>query len=147
MSRISDPHFSERVRASFDRQNAMRLIQATLPVVEHGLTEIHLPHWQGVEQQHGFVHGGVVGKIADSAAGYAAMTMVPAGCSVLTVEFKLNLMAPADGEKLVARGQVVRPGRTLIITKAEVFAIKDGREIPCALMQQTIMVMQDKAEK
>lgn len=147
MSRMSDPHFAERVRASFDRQNAMRLIQATLPVVEHGLTEIHLPHWQGVEQQHGFVHGGVVGMIADSAAGYAAMTMVPASCSVLTVEFKLNLMAPADGEKLVARGQVVRPGRTLIITKAEVFAIKDGREIPCALMQQTIMVMQDKAEK
>jgi uncharacterized protein (TIGR00369 family) len=144
---MSDPYFAERVRASFDLQNAMRLIQATLPVVEHGLTEIHLPHWQGVEQQHGFVHGGVVGMIADSAAGYAAMTMVPASCSVLTVEFKLNLMAPADGEKLVARGQVVRPGRTLIITNAEVFAIKDGREIPCALMQQTIMVMQDKAEK
>lgn len=147
MIRLSDPHFVERVRASFDRQNAMRLIQATLPVVEHGLTEIHLPHWQGVEQQHGFVHGGVVGMIADSAAGYAAMTMVPASCSVLTVEFKLNLMAPADGEKLIARGHVVRPGRTLIITKAEVFAIKDGMEIPCALMQQTTMVMQDKAEK
>ena len=65
MSGMSDPHFAERVRASFDRQNAMRLIQATLPVVEHGLTEIHLPHWQGVEQQHGFVHGGVVGMIAD----------------------------------------------------------------------------------
>lgn len=63
MIRLSDPHFVERVRASFDRQNAMRLIQATLPVVEHGLTEIHLPHWQGVEQQHGFVHGGVVGMM------------------------------------------------------------------------------------
>lgn len=147
MSRMSAPHFAERVRASFDRQHAMRLIRATLAVVEHGLTEIHLPHWQGVEQQHGFVHGGVVGMIADSAAGYAAMTMVPASSSVLTVEFKLNLMAPADGEKLVARGQVVRPGRTLIVTKAEVFAIKDVREIPCALMQQTIMVMPDKAEK
>jgi acyl-coenzyme A thioesterase PaaI-like protein len=85
--------------------------------------------------------------MAASSASYAAMTMVPAGCSVLTVEFKLNLMAPADGEKLVARGQVVRPGRTLIITRAEVFAINDGREIACALMQQTIMVMQDKAEK
>jgi uncharacterized protein (TIGR00369 family) len=131
----------------FDRQNAMRLIQATLPLVEHGRTEIHLPHWQGVEQQHGFVHGGVVGMIADSAAGYAAMTTVSAGDSVLTVEFKLNLMAPADGEKLVACGRVVRPGRTLIITKAEVFAIKDGKEIFCALMQQTIMVMHGKVEK
>ncbi len=147
MTRISDPHFAERVRASFDRQNAMALIQASLPVIEHGRTEIHLPHWPGVEQQHGFVHGGVVGMIADSAAGYAAMTMVPASASVLTVEYKMNLVAPADGERLVARGKVVRPGRTLIITQAEVFAVKDGVETLCALMQQTIMVMHGKSEK
>ncbi len=75
MSAISDHPFAERVRASFERQHAMQLIRATLPVVEHGRTEIHLPHWQGIEQQHGFVHGGVVGMIADSAAGYAAMTV------------------------------------------------------------------------
>jgi len=147
MTPISDQDFAERVRTSFDRQNAMHLIQATLPVVEHGHTEIHLPHWDGVEQQHGFVHGGVVGMIADSAAGYAAMTMVPATASVLTVEFKMNLLAPADGEKLIARGQVVRSGRTLIVTKAEVFAVKDGKESLCALMQQTIMVMHGKVEK
>ena len=147
MTHISDPHFAERVRASFDRQNAMSLIHATLPVVEHGLTEIHLPHWSGVEQQHGFVHGGVVGMIADSAAGYAAMTVVPASASVLTVEYKMNLVAPADGEQLIARGKVVRPGRTLIVTQAEVFALKDGRETLCALMQQTIMVMHGKSEK
>ncbi|MBN8284709.1 PaaI family thioesterase [Zoogloea sp.] len=147
MAHISDPHFAERIRASFERQNAMHLIQASLPVVEQGRTEIHLPHWQGVEQQHGFVHGGVVGMIADSAAGYAAMTMVPANASVLTVEFKMNLMAPADGEKLIARGAVVRSGRTLIVTQAEVFAVKEGRETLCALMQQTIMVMHGKVEK
>ena len=147
MAHISDPHFAERVRASFERQNAMHLIQASLPVVEQGRTEIHLPHWQGVEQQHGFVHGGVVGMIADSAAGYAAMTMVPASASVLTVEFKMNLMAPADGEKLIARGEVLRSGRRLIVTKAEVFAVKDGKESLCALMQQTIMVMHGKVEK
>lgn len=147
MTHISDPDFAKRVRSSFDRQNAMHLIQATLPLVEHGCTEIHLPHWNGVEQQHGFVHGGVVGMIADSAAGYAAMTMVPATASVLTVEFKMNLLAPADGEKLIARGQVVRSGRTLIVTKAEVFAVKDGKESLCALMQQTIMVMHGKVEK
>ena len=147
MTRISDPHFAERVRASFALQHAMQLIRATIPVIEHGRTEIHLPHWQGVEQQHGFVHGGVVGMIADSAAGYAAMTMVPASASVLTVEFKMNLVAPADGQHLMARGQVVRPGRTLIVTRAEVFAVKDGRETLCALMQQTIMVMHGKAEK
>ncbi|EKE18394.1 MAG: phenylacetic acid degradation-related protein [uncultured bacterium] len=147
MSKIFDPHFAERVQASFARQNAMALIQATLPVVAHGMTEIHLPHWPGVEQQHGFVHGGVVGMIADSAAGYAAMTMVLPTDSVLTVEFKMNLLAPADGDKLIARGKVVRPGRTLIITQAEVFAMKDGRETLCALMQQTIMVMHGKSEK
>ena len=147
MNRISDPHFAERVRASFAKQQAMDLIRATLPVVEHGRTEIHLPHWSGVEQQHGFVHGGVVGMIADSAAGYAAMTMVPASASVLTVEYKMNLVAPADGEMLIARGKVVRPGRTLIVTQGEVFAVKDGKETLCALMQQTIMVMHGKEEK
>ena len=142
-----DPEFADRVRASFAKQHAMDLIHATLPVVEPGLTEIHLPHWAGVEQQHGFVHGGVVGMIADSAAGYAAMTLVSASASVLTVEFKMNLMAPADGEKLIARGKVVRPGRTLVVTQAEVFAVKDGKEKLCALMQQTIMVMHGKEEK
>jgi uncharacterized protein (TIGR00369 family) len=115
--------------------------------VEHGRTEIHLLHWKDIEQQHGFVHGGIVGMIADSAAGYAAMTMVAAGFWVLTVEYKMNLMAPADGDKLIARGQVVRSGRTLIVTKAEVFSIKEGKESICALMQQTIMVMHVKGEK
>jgi uncharacterized protein (TIGR00369 family) len=147
MTRISDPHFAERVRSSFALQQAMALIRATLAVVEHGRTEIALPHWTGVEQQHGFVHGGVVGMIADSAAGYAAMTMVPAAASVLTVEYKMNLMAPADGDRLVARGKVIRAGRTLIVTQGEVFALKDGRETQCALMQQTIMVMHGRTEK
>ena len=142
-----DPEFADRVRASFAKQHAMDLIHATLPVVEPGLTEIHLPHWTGVEQQHGFVHGGVVGMIADSAAGYAAMTLVSASASVLTVEYKMNLVAPADGEKLIARGKVVRPGRTLVVTQAEVFAVKGGKEKLCALMQQTIMVMHGKEEK
>ncbi|PTM82033.1 PaaI family thioesterase [Cereibacter johrii] len=125
----------------------MALIRATLPVVEPGRTEIHLPHWDGIEQQHGFIHGGVVGMIADSAAGYAAMTLVPADASVLTVEYKMNLMAPAEGERLIARGEVVRAGRTLIVTRAEVLALRDGSERPCALMQQTIMVMRARPEK
>src|SRR5690606_40460425 len=147
MTRIANPGFAEQVSASFDRQNAMHLIRATLPVVEHGQTEIHVPHWDGIEQQHGFVHGGIVGMIADSAAGYAAMTLVPAGASVLSVEYKINMVAPADGQNLIARGRVVRPGRTLIITSAEVFAGNEGQETLCALMQQTIMVMHGKAEK
>lgn len=142
-----DAQVAERVRASFARQNAMRLIRARLALVAHGRTEIHLPHWDGLGQQHGFIHGGVVGMIADSAAGYAAMTVAAPGASVLTVEYKMNLLAPADGEYLVARGAVVRPGRTLIVTRAEVFAIRDGQETLCALMQQTIMVMHGKEEK
>ncbi len=147
MSRPCDPLAIDRVRASFARQPAMALIRASLPLVEPGRAEIHLPHWHGVEQQHGFVHGGVVGMIADSAAGYAAMTVVPPEASVLTVEYKMNLVAPADGEMIVARGRVVRPGRTLIVTQAEVFALRDGRETLCALMQQTIMVMPGKGER
>ncbi|UCV13592.1 PaaI family thioesterase [Quatrionicoccus australiensis] len=147
MAHIANPDFKTSVAASFARQNAMQLIRASLPLIEHGRTEIHIPHWAGVEQQHGYVHGGVVGMIADSAAGYAAMTVVPASASVLTVEYKMNLVAPADGETLVARGEVVRPGRTLIVTKAEVYACKDGKETLCAIMQQTIMVMHGKSEK
>lgn len=147
VTRIADPDFAARVRASFERQNAMQLIRATLAVVAHGRTEIRLPHWPGIEQQHGFVHGAMVGAIADSAAGYAAMTMVPPDASVLSVEYKLNFLAPAAGEALVARGRVVRPGRTLIVATAEVFAVKGGNESLCALMQQTIMVMHGKSEK
>jgi uncharacterized protein (TIGR00369 family) len=138
---------STRVRQSFARQQAMALIRAEMSAIRHGETEIHVAHWEGIEQQHGFVHGGVVGMIADSAAGYAAMTVVPETASVLTVEYKMNLMSPADGEKLIARGRVVRPGRTLVITQAEVFAVKADRETLCALMQQTIMVMHGKGEK
>lgn len=148
MSRtFEESGIADLVRASFARQSAMQLIRATLPVVAHGAAEIHVPHWAGIEQQHGFVHGGVVGMIADSAAGYAAMTVAPAGASVLTVEYKMNLLAPADGERLVARGRVVRAGRTLVVTQAEVFAVRDGAEHPCALMQQTIMVVQGRAER
>jgi len=147
MTTSTDPHFADRVRASFARQAAMALIRAEIPVVGPGYTEIHVPHWAGIEQQHGYVHGGVVGMIADSAAGYAAMTVVAASASVLTVEYKMNLMAPADGDKLIARGRVVRAGRTLIVTQSEVFAVQGGKENQCALMQQTIMVMHGKAEK
>jgi uncharacterized protein (TIGR00369 family) len=143
----SDTLMIQRVLASFNKQSAMHLIKAHMPLVERGRTEIHLPHWDGIEQQHGFVHGGVVGMIADSAAGYAAMTLIDPDATVLTVEYKLNLMAPADGDKLIAKGTVVRSGRTLVVTQAEVFALKDGVEKLCALMQQTIMVIQSKDEK
>lgn len=142
-----DAGYAQRVRESFARQHAMTLIGAELRIVEPGYTEIHLPHKPEITQQHGFVHGGVVGMIADSAAGYAANTLTPADASVLTVEYKLNLLAPADGERLVARGEVLKPGRTLLVTRAEVFAIKDAQWTLCAVMQQTIMAMHGKQER
>lgn len=142
-----DAAYAERVRASFVLQQAMTLIGAELAVVEPGYTEIHLPFKPEITQQHGVIHGGVVGMIADSAAGYAANTLTPADTSVLTVEYKLNLVAPADGDRLVARGEVIKPGRTLLITRAEVFAVKQEQWTLCAVMQQTIMAMHGKKER
>lgn len=143
MHKAPDPHFAERVRASFARQQAMNLIGARMTVVEAGYTEIHLPYKPEVTQQHGYIHGGIVGMIADSAAGYAANTLTAADTGVLTVEYKLNLLAPAEGQLLIAE-IVLRYGRTLIITRAEVFAVNHGRKNLCALMQQTIMAVHAK---
>lgn len=147
MHKAQDPLFAERVRASFDLQQAMALIGASMPVIEAGYTEIHLPYKPEVTQQHGYIHGGVVGMIADSAAGYAASTLTPHDSGVLTVEYKLNLLVPAEGQLLIAEGSVIRYGRTLIVTKADVFAVKDGRKTQCAVMQQTIMTLHGRKEK
>ncbi|WP_291989306.1 PaaI family thioesterase [Candidatus Accumulibacter sp. ACC007] len=146
MHKAQDSDFAERVRASFDRQQAMALIGARMAVVEPGYTEIHLPHKAEITQQHGYIHGGVVGMIADSAAGYAASTLTAPETGVLTVEYKLNLLAPAEGDLLIAEGSVLRYGRTLIVTRAEVFAVQHGRKSMCALMQQTIMTVHGKKE-
>jgi uncharacterized protein (TIGR00369 family) len=146
MYKAQDPHFAERIRASFAQQQAMTLIGASMAVVEPGYTEIHLPHKPEITQQHGYIHGGVVGMIADSAAGYAASTLTAAEAGVLTVEYKLNLLAPAEGQLLIAEGSVVRYGRTLIVTRAEVFAVSHGRKTLCALMQQTIITAHGKKE-
>ncbi|WP_222105905.1 PaaI family thioesterase [Paraburkholderia sp. BCC1886] len=134
------PDFPAHVVANYDKLNAMRLIKATLTNIEEGAVEVHVPHWDGIEQQHGYIHGGIVGMIADTAAGFAAMTVTPADASVLTVEYKLNFVAPSKGEKLIARGAVIRAGQTLIVTKADVYGIAAGVETLCAVMQQTIIV-------
>src|ERR1700680_3326731 len=110
-----DPAYAERVRASFNRQGAMRLFDARIVELAPGYCAIELPYRDDLTQQHGYVHAGVVGAIADSAGGYAAFTLFPADASVLTVEYKLNLVAPASGEWLRAQAEVVRPGRTLVI--------------------------------
>ena len=141
-----DPDFAERVRKSFDAQGIMDHIGATLTLIEPGVCEIELPYSDAVSQQHGFFHGGVIGTIADSAGGYAAFGLMDAEDGILTVEYKLNLMALADGDLLVARGQVVRAGRTLTVARAEVGVVKNGVEVACAAMQQTLMRIVGRAE-
>jgi uncharacterized protein (TIGR00369 family) len=136
-----NPDFEARVRGSFARQNAMGLIGARMARVEPGRVEIELPVREDLGQQHGFVHGGVVGMIADSAGGYAAFTLMPADASVLTVEYKVNMLTPAEGELLIARGEVLKPGRTLSVVRADVWARRGDRETRVAAMQQTLMVM------
>ena len=137
-----NPDFEARVRGSFARQAAMGLIGARLTTVEPGRVEIELPVRDDLGQQHGFVHGGIVGMIADSAGGYAAFTLMPVDASVLTVEYKVNMIAPAEGELLVARGEVLKPGRSLSVVRADVWARRGGAETRVAAMQQTLMVMQ-----
>ena len=134
-----DPAFETRVRESFVRQKVMTLIGAELTRVQPGRVEIELPFRDDLTQQHGFFHAGIVATIADSAGGYAAYTLMPAAASVLSVEYKINLLAPADGERLVASGQVVRAGRTLTVCDLEVLALKDGVRSTCARGMQTLI--------
>jgi len=142
----SDPDFEARVRDSFGRQPAMRLIGATLSHVAPGHCEVALPHSQQITQQHGVIHGGIVGMIADSAAGYAAFSLFPADSTVMTVEYKLNLMAPADGDRLVARSLVTRHGRTLTVCSLDVFAHKAGKVTHCATGLATMICLMGRPD-
>jgi len=142
-----DPDFERRVRASFDRQGAMRLIGARLGRLGPGYCSVELPYRDDLTQQHGYIHAGIVSAILDSAGGYAGFTLFPANASVLTVEYKLNLLAPAMGERLVAEAEVVKPGRTLAITRGEVYAEREGKRTLCAIMQQTLIVMAATADR
>ncbi|WP_366555302.1 PaaI family thioesterase [Aquibaculum sediminis] len=134
-----DEDFEQRVRDSFSRQQIMATLGARLTEVAPGEVAIALPFSEHLAQQHGFFHGGVLSTIADSAGGYAAYSLYPPEASVMTVEFKINFLAPADGEALRALGRVIKPGRRLTICDVEVYASKQGRESLCAKMQQTMM--------
>lgn len=141
-----NPDYADRVRASFGRQRIMSLLGAELTRIAPGSCEIRLPFREDLTQQHGYFHGGVAGTIADSAAGYAGFSLMPEDSSVLTVEFKLNLVAPADGDALVARGRVIKPGRTLFVCAADVMVCRDGGEILCATLLQTLMTMHGRSD-
>jgi uncharacterized protein (TIGR00369 family) len=142
-----DPDFEARVRDSFGRQGIMALIGARITRVEPGLVEIELPYRAELTQQHGFFHAGITSTIADSAGGYAAYSLMPADATVLTTEFKINLLAPAEGELLRARGRVVKPGRTLSVCDVDVFAVKDGRSTPCAKLLETLMCLEGRPDR
>lgn len=140
-----DPDYAARVRASFACQRVMRFIGAELVELGPGSCAIRLPCQPDLTQQDGFVHAGIVGTIADSAGGYAGFTLMPAEARVLTVEYKLNLLAPAVGDFLVARGEVIRHGRNLVVARADVTAHEDGGTRHCATLLQTLMTLHGNA--
>ena len=140
---LSNPRFAEDIQHSFGLQSIMRLIGAELSLVEPGIIEIALPYRADLAQQHGYLHAGIVTTIADSAAGYAAYSLMPPGAEVLSVEFKVNLLRPAQGKSFLARAEVIKPGRTLTVARADVFGVADSgdREL-VATMLATIICLQ-----
>jgi uncharacterized protein (TIGR00369 family) len=145
-----DPEFEERVRASFGEQQVMGLIGATLARVAPGEVQIELGFRSDLTQQNGFLHAGIVSTILDSACGYAAYTLLPAGVGVLTVEYKINLLAPASGVLFRATGRVERAGRTLTVCTGEVIALPEeeeegGHERAVAVMLSTLMAIRERA--
>jgi uncharacterized protein (TIGR00369 family) len=141
-----DPAWETKVRDSFERQGFMRYLHASLTRVAPGLVEIELPFRAELAQQHGFFHAGATSSIADTAGGYAGYSLFPPGSSVLTVEFKINLIAPAKGERLRALAHVIKPGRTLAICDLKVFAASGEREVLCATGLQTLICLNEKAD-
>jgi uncharacterized protein (TIGR00369 family) len=130
----------DRIAESFQRQRLMLTLGARLLRVADGEVDIELPCSEAIQQQHGFVHAGAIATIADSACGYACLTLMPEGSAVLSVEFKINMLAPAVGERFVARGRAVRVGRTVGVATAEVIAHSGAKPDSCvALMQATMM--------
>jgi uncharacterized protein (TIGR00369 family) len=136
-----DPAFASRVRQSFARQRLLATMGATLERVEPGEVEIRLPFREDLTQQHGFLHAGAITSVVDTACGYAALTLMPPGAAVLSVEFKVNLLSPGRGESFVARARVKRAGRTVTVVTGDVFALRGGEERLVATMLATMMTL------
>ncbi len=141
-----DADYARRVRDSFARQPFMATLGARLEAVTPGRVEVVLPYGEGLTQQHGFFHGGAVGAVADTAGGYAAFTLFPADSTVLTVEYKINIMAPGRGDHLLAVGEVVRSGRTLTIVRVDVYAQAGATRTHCATATQTLMCLAGRSD-
>lgn len=140
--RVADSDYEERVRSSFARQNAMKTIGAELTLVTPGIVEIEMPFSPALTQQHGLLHAGVISTALDSACGYAAFSLMPEDASVLTIEFKVNLLAPGRGVRFLFRGSVTKPGRTIIVADGQAYAIGDDDEAKLiATMTGTMMTI------
>ena len=144
MLKIRNEAYVERTKEAFTDQEYMGFLGAKLHDVGPGTVDIRLPRQPGLTQQHGYFHGGAIGSLADVAGGFAAFTLFAENDNVLTVEYKLNIMAPGKGEMLIARGQVLRPGRQVSVAKADISVLRDGQEHLCATMLGTFMLMADK---
>ena len=137
----SDAEFEQRVRASFARQKAMATIGATLVSVGAGTAVIEMPYSESLTQQHGFLHAGMLAAALDSACGYAASSLMPAEAGILTIEYKINLLAPGKGQRFRMEGQVIKPGRTITLVEGRAYAIDEGREKLIATMTATEMTI------
>jgi uncharacterized protein (TIGR00369 family) len=136
-----DPHYEQRVRASFERQQAMKTIGAFLSAIEPGRVVVELPHSPALTQQHGFMHAGMIATALDSACGYAAFSLMPRDTGVLTIEYKINLVAPGKGQLFRMEGVVIKPGRTITVVEGRAFAIDDGKDKLIATMTATEMTI------
>jgi len=136
-----DPDFEARVRRSFALQGLLQTLGATLERVAPGQVDVGLPFGRHLAQQHGYLHAGATISIVDVACGYAALTLMPPGAAVLTAELKVNLLSPAEGERFLARGRVLKPGRTLTVCQGDVFALRGGEERHVAAMLATMAVV------
>jgi uncharacterized protein (TIGR00369 family) len=141
MNKVHDQEAERRVRDSFGRMQVMATIGASLRRISAGEVEIELPFTASLTQQHGFLHAGIVATILDTACGYAALTLMPQHTGVLTTEFKINFLSPARGDRFIAAGRVVRPGRKLMVCLGEVFAEKGDARRQVALMTTSMMVI------
>lgn len=141
----SDPDFEERTLGSFDRQAVMKTLGIRLNSVGAGWVEMEMPYREDLTQQHGFLHAGIVATALDSACGYAAYSLMPAEAGVLTIEFKINLLAPAAGERFIFRAEVTKPGRTITVADGRAYTVApDGSEKLIATMTGTLMAMLDR---
>lgn len=142
--RIAEPDFCERIEASFERQAALKLIGAQLTRCEPGVVEIEFPFREDLTQQHGYLHAGIISTALDAACGYSSLTLMPADAAVLTIEFKVNLLAPGRGDRFLFHGNVTKQGRTIMVSDGQAFSVGETEVKLIATMTATLMVVKDR---